>query len=58
MEVMMAANTGQSRAAIGPYDPRKKETSATNYFRSVQADLNKRFGRKGMKKKNSPTKEK
>ena len=51
----MAAGLGTSRG-VGTYDPRKNERG--QYMQQVQKDLNKRFGKKGMKKKTSPAKEK
>ena len=54
----MGAPIGQTGAGTGPYDPRKKEVNAWGYFKAVQADLNKRYGKKGKSKKSSPKKEK
>ncbi len=55
---MAGSNIGQTGYSV--YDPRKKGSSRFEYFKAVQADLNKRYGTKGgaPKKKGTPTKEK
>lgn len=57
---MAGPNIGQTGGQYGHYDPRKKESSRFEYFKAVQADLNKRYRTKGgvPKKKGTPTKEK
>jgi len=50
----MGARIGQTSPGIGPYDPRV--TSRAEYFKQVQKDLIKRFGKlgkTGIKKKKS-----
>ena len=44
------APMGQGGAGIGPYDPTKKEFFRTPYFKSVQKDLDKRYGKSSMRK--------
>jgi hypothetical protein len=44
------APMGQGGAGIGPYDPTKKESSRSHYFKLVQKDLTKRYGKNGMSK--------
>ena len=44
------APMGQGGAGIGPYDPTKEQNIGTSFFRRVQKDLNKRYGKHGMKK--------
>lgn len=46
-------------ASKGQRDPKQKyEQGGKGYYQRVQADLNKRFGKSGMKKKKANTKEK
>ena len=50
---MAGATLGQTGGKYGPYDPRKKERQ--NYYKQVEKDLNKRFGKnKGAKKRLKP----
>ncbi len=48
-------NAVMGQGLKGSYDPSNKESSRHEYFKKVQADLNKRFNGK---KKNKPAKEK
>ena len=45
-----AAPMGQGGAGIGPYDPTREKSLGTPYFKAVQKDLCKRYGKNGMKK--------
>lgn len=47
-----AAPMGQTQAPRGPYDPTKPESMTYHYFKAVEKDLQKRFG----KGKNPPYK--
>lgn len=52
-DIKNGAPMGQGGAGIGPYDPTKEKNLGSPYFKSVQKDLNKRYGRM---KKNPPYK--
>jgi hypothetical protein len=45
-----AGPMGQAGAGIGPYDPTVPASNRSLYFKAVQKDLSKRYGRNGMKK--------
>ena len=45
-----AGPMGQGGAGIGPYDPTVPQSNRTVYFRAVQKDLTKRYGKNGSKK--------
>jgi hypothetical protein len=42
-------------AGIGPYDPTKEKSLGTPYYKAIQKDLTKRYGKNGMRK-NPPSK--
>ena len=44
------APMGQGGAGIGPYDPTREKSIGTPYFKAVQKDLTKRYGKNGMRK--------
>lgn len=43
-EIKNGAPMGQGGAGIGPYDPTKKQSIGSPYFKAVQKDLAKRYG--------------
>lgn len=47
------APMGQSGAGIGPSDPSKEKSAGAAFFKAVEKDLQKRFGKNG---KNPPFK--
>ena len=49
-EILNAGPMGQGGAGIGPYDPTKEKSIGTPYFKAVQKDLTKRYGKNGLKK--------
>jgi hypothetical protein len=46
-DIKNGAPMGQSGGGIGPYDPTKETNLGHRYFKSVQKDLNKRYGKNG-----------
>jgi len=44
-DISNGAPMGQGGAGVGPYDPKEKSVGA-EYFKRVNADLQKRFGKK------------
>ena len=54
-EIFNGAPMGQGGAGIGPYDPTKEKSIGTPYFKAVQKDLTKRYGKNGLGK-NPPSK--
>jgi hypothetical protein len=49
-DIKNAGPMGQGGAGIGPYDPTKEKSIGTPYFKAVQKDLNKRYGKNGLGK--------
>ena len=49
-DILNGAPMGQGGAGVGPYDPTKEKSIGTKYFKAVQKDLSKRYGKNGMKK--------
>lgn len=45
-DISNGAPMGQSGAGVGPYDPTKEKSIGAEYFKRVNADLQKRFGKK------------
>jgi len=54
-DITNGAPMGQGGAGIGPYDPTKEKSLGHQYFKAVNKDLAKRYGKNGMKK-NPPSK--
>jgi len=49
-DIKNGAPMGQGGAGIGPYDPTKEPSIGTRYFKAVQKDLTKRYGKNGLGK--------
>jgi hypothetical protein len=49
-DIKNGAPMGQGGAGIGPYNPEKETSIGSKYFKAVQKDLTKRYGKNGMGK--------
>ena len=49
-DILNGAPMGQGGAGIGPYDPTKEKNLGHKYFKVVQKDLTKRYGKNGTRK--------
>lgn len=49
-DITNGAPMGQGGAGIGPYNPVTEKSIGHKYFKSVQKDLTKRYGKNGSKK--------
>jgi hypothetical protein len=49
-EIRNGAPMGQGGAGIGPYDPTTEKSLGHRYFKAVQKDLTKRYGKNGTSK--------
>jgi hypothetical protein len=49
-DIKNGAPMGQGGAGIGPYDPTKEKSIGSPYFKAIQKDLNKRYGKNGTTK--------
>ena len=54
-DIKDGAGMGQSGAGIGPYNPVNDPNVGEKYYKAVQKDLTKRYGKNGSKK-NPPSK--
>lgn len=54
-EIINGAPMGQGGAGVGPYDPTKEKSLGHKYYKAIQKDLTKRYGKNGLGK-NPPSK--